>query len=223
MNRMGWMLTALIAGLTVGCMTKPESSNPPPAPCDCEADVMQAFVAAYRARDHARLASLLAPDFTFYRDAPDPRTGELFWDRDTELRIHLRMFDPARIPANDTPLANDFWLQTVSVTLNPQTSFTERLDLYTTADPPGPLDPARWLVGEATYSTNIFLTLQGEDDYVIQGRAYVVVVMDRTKALGDQGKFLLYRLEDLGGTRATSNEPQGVVEATWTGVKEIYR
>jgi len=219
-NRFVMLAVVLVAG----CVMKPEAGrSPAPVPCNCEADVVQAFADAYRARDHARLAGLLAPDFTFYRDAPDPQTGELSWDRATEVQIHQRMFDPSSIPANDTPLAHEFWLMAVSITLTAQTSFTERLDLYTTADPPGPIDPALWLAEEATYSTDLFLTLQGEDDYVIRGRAYAVVLTDRTKALTDPGKFLLYRLEDLGGTGVVDNTTQSVIEATWTSVKEIYR
>lgn len=221
-NRRGFLIGMhlLAAAFIAGCVVKPEVTNHRPQP---ETDVVQALARAYLARDHAKLASLLAPDFTFHRNAPDPQTGELFWDRDTELRIHQRMFNPESIPSNDTPLADEFWLQSVYINLTPEGAFTERFDLYTTADPPGPIDPELGLVEEAAYGIDIFLALQGENDYQIQGRAYVVVLTDLSKAVTDPGKFLLYRIEDFGPTQVVGNTTQGVIEASWTSVKEIYR
>ena len=210
----------LAVAFVAGCVTEPEVNNHMPQP---ETDVVQALAGAYLARDHAKLASLLAPGFTFHRNAPDPQTGELFWDRDTELRIHQRMFHPESIPSNDTPLADEFWLQSVTITLTPEATFTERFDLYTTADPPGPIDPELGLVEEAAYGINIFLALQGENDYQIQGRAYIVMLTDRSKEVTDPGKFLLYRIEDFGPSQVAGNTTQEVIEATWTSVKEIYR
>jgi len=223
-NRRRFLIAALAGVFVVGCMTKsePEPNLPDLDPPLAE-DLVQALAGAYLTLDHTKLASLLAPGFTFHRNAPDPQTGELFWDRDTELRIHQRMFDPEEIPSSDTPLADEFWLQSVNITLTPEATFTERLDLYTTADPPGPIDPTLGLVEEAPYGINIFLQLQGEDDYLIQGRAYVVLLTDLSKAVTDPGKFLLYRIEDFGSTQVVGNTTQGVIEGTWTSVKEIYR
>jgi hypothetical protein len=210
---------AFLVLVVVGCDKK--VYDPLPSPC-C-ADPVQALSDAYRSRNSSLLASLLAPDFTFYRHQPHPDSGEQFWDLETELRIHRRMFDPRSIPMNDTPLSNDLWVTSINVTITPQAAFTERTDLYTTADPPGPLDPARWRAEDATYGTELFLALQGEDDYVVSGRANFVVLTDLTKSNSEPGRFLLYRIEDLGPTHVFSDGTQEIVAATWTGIKEMYR
>jgi len=87
------------------------------------------------------------------------------------------------------------------MTLTRQVDFVERPDHYTTANPPGGVDPARWIAREGVYSTYLFFHMQGDTDYQVTGRAAFVVIEDKTRANGEVGKFLLYRWQDLGSSR----------------------
>ena len=167
--------------------------------------------------DYAAFEVLLSPDFIFILDMPTD-TGETNWGRTTENRIHQRMFDPENIPPGDSPLPFEYWLQSVTINLNPQTAFVERPDLYTTFDPPGPLDPTHWKAEAATYGTDVFFQLQGETDFQVTGRAYFTVLEDLTKQIGDPGKWLIYRWEDLGMTNSVAVE-----RTAWGDIKRLYR
>lgn len=202
--------------LAVGC-AKEDPAKPVPNPIDDAAELVQVFAGAYRTLDYAKFSALLADDYLFILDQPNPSTGEWQWDVATERRVHSRMFDPRSIPMGDPPLPADHWLQTVSITLTPQIMFSEQFGAYTTATPPGPLDPARWIARDAMYSADVFFQLQGETDYQISGRAYFVIIEDRSKQIGDVGKFLLWRWEDLGSLSDLATE-----ETSWSGVKSLY-
>jgi hypothetical protein len=210
-------LSAITAvALLTGCdEDKPMAPGPQP-PATSE-EFVQVLATVYRTQDYATFSVLLADDFTFILDMPNPDTGETEWDAATERRIHSRMFNPESIPANDPPLATEFWLQTVTITLTPENAFTERLDLYTTAMPPGPFDPTRWIARSSYYGTDVFFQLQGDTDFQITGRAYFTILEDRTRQVGDAGKFLIVHWEDLGMSRLA------VEEKTWSGVKGIYK
>jgi len=173
---------------------------------------------AYREQNFQAFEALLAPDFLFILDQPNPDTGETMWDRVTENRIHRRMFDPESIPPGDPPLDPLVWLQSVTINLLPEATFVERHDLYTTADPPGPLDPTHWRAQAASYGTNVYFQLQGDTDYLVNGRAYFTVLVDLTKQNGDPGKWLIYRWEDLGMTNSLAVEG-----ASWGLIKGLYR
>ena len=60
--------------------------------------------------------------------------------------------------------------------------------------------------------------LAGDVDYKVEGEANFVVLEDKTKQVGESGKFLIYIWEDLG-----ASVPAAVGVATWSGVKELYR
>lgn len=196
---------ALVTLVASGCIFSPEGEPPvPEAPVDSAEALIQALASAYRTQNFAKFEGLLATDYLFILDMPNPDTGETQWDRTTELRIHQRMFDPENIPPGDPPLPPDNWLQTVSITLTPQGTFAERMDLYTTSDPPGTLDPTLWKAESAVYSTDVFFQLQGDTDFQVRGRADFTVITDLTKAVGDPGKFLILRWEDLGITKPTA-------------------
>jgi len=207
---------AAAALLVVACDdNKPMAPGPQP-PANA-ADVVQLLATAYRTQDFATFSVLLADDFLFILDEPNPDNGETQWDAATERRIHARMFDPQDIPMGDPSIPPDYWLQQVTVVIELQTTFTERTDLYTTFNPPGPLDPAQWIAGSAVYSYDVFIQLAGDTAYRAQGRLEFTVIEDRTKQVGDAGKFLLYRWEDLGGIGPFA------VEASWTTIKRLYK
>jgi hypothetical protein len=187
--------------------------DPPPASSD---ELVQELADAYRTMDHARFAATLAADFIFILDEPS-HDGESRWDADTELRIHSRMFDPDRIPAGEPPLAPENWLQSVSIALTPESAFAERSDLYTTANPPGPLDPARWIARSTTFGYSVFFQLQGETDYQTTGRSRFTVIEDRSMPAGAAGKFQIYRWDDWGPSGQLHKE-----EKSWSAVKELF-
>ena len=83
--------------------------------------------------------------------------------------------------------------------------------------PPGPFDPSRWIARSTYYGTNVFFQLQGDTDFQITGRAYFTILEDRTKQVGDAGKFLIVRWEDLGMNRLA------VEEKSWSSVKSLYK
>jgi hypothetical protein len=117
------------------------------------------------------------------------------------------MFDPENIPPGDPPLPYAAWLQHVTITMLQQSEFAERPGLYTNATPPGPLDPALWIASEATYGAEVFLQMQGDTDYQVTGRCSFVVIEDRTRAIGDPGKFAIYIWEDLDGATTSYRRP----------------
>jgi len=190
---------ALVTLVASGCIFSPNSDPPvPEQPVDSPETLIQALASSYRTQNYDKFQGLLAEDYLFILDMPNSDTGETQWNKTTELRIHQRMFDPENIPPGDPRLDPDLWLQSVSITLTAQADFVERPDLYTTYDPPGPLDPALWKAEFAIYSTDLFFQLQGETDYQVTGRAEFTVITDLTKNVGDAGKFLILRWEDLG-------------------------
>jgi hypothetical protein len=200
MRRLALIFAFVVAGLCACAGDDPARITPDPI--ENPAETIQALADAYRAKDFPAFEALLAEDYTFFLNEPDPDTGETQYDRVTELRIHQRMFDPQTIPPGDPPPVAR-WLEAVSITLTSQTQFAERPDLYTNATPPGPLDPGRWIASEAAYAADAFLQLQGETDFQVRGRCNFVVLEDRTKAIGDLGKFTLYQWVDVDGA-ATS-------------------
>ena len=202
--------------LLAGCEAHKRLAPEPQPPATSE-EFVQVLATVYRTQDYATFSVLLADDFQFILDMPNPDTGEWQWDAATERRIHSRMFTPESIPSTDPPLATDYWLQSVNVTLTPEDAFYERTDLYTTAMPPGPFDPTRWIARRANYGTNVFFELQGDTDFQVTGRAEFTILEDRTKQVGDAGKFLIARWEDLG------MNVLAVSASTWTTVKSLYK
>jgi len=182
---------AAIAMLT-GCeQDKPLAPGPQP-PATSE-EFVQVLATVYRTQDYATFSVLLADDFLFILNEPNPDTGETRWDAATVEAI---------------------------VILVPESEFTERPDLYTTSDPPGPLDPTRWTASGAVYGADAFFQLQGDIDFRLTGRAYFLVVEDRTKPLHDPGRLQLYRWEDLGWY---AGDLDAVAPSSWSQFKGLYR
>jgi hypothetical protein len=178
-------------------------------------ELVQALASAYRAQDFPKFSGLLAEDFTFVLDQPNLEGTQ--WNVATERHIHSRMFDPESIQPQDVQLSPSNRLHAVAVALSPRMVFVEVPDLYTSFDPPGPLDPARWIAHGATYNTDVLFDLEGGTQYQITGRAYFVVIEDRSKQPGDVAKFLLFQWEDLGRDPSAETE-----ERSWTDMKELY-
>lgn len=200
-SRQTTRITLLLAPLLfVGCVFSPDREPPvPPRPIDSEAALIQTLADAYQQRSYAKFSTLLSTEpgaeYLFILQ-PDPNS-EPNWGHIEELRIHQRMFEPQNTPPGDPPVPTELWLSSISITLSPQTDFTERPDLYQSTSNPDGLPASRWKATEATYQTNVFFELQGETDYQVTGRASFVVITDLTKNIGDPGKFLIYRWEDL--------------------------
>ena len=188
--------------------------------------VVQAVARAYILRDPYLLASILANDpernagFLFFLSPTG--TGETQWGYTEEARIHQRMFHPEDPLPGDPPVPANLWLQSIQITLTPFESFGERQDLYSEnhgAD--GKLDPDIWKASDALYSTYVLFDLAGSTDYKVEGEANFVVVEDRTKQVGESGKFLIYIWEELAPP--TKGAVAAVQSATWSGVKQLYR
>jgi hypothetical protein len=230
------LILILVIMVQTGCDEDPIYSECPPYPLRIEnaagasectplrplvrdsATLIQGISDAYLNQDYSRYEGLLAIDFHFVFAPSDPPKSQSLWNRETELLVHQRMFDPENIPPSDPPLDSMYWLQSVSINLTPEEAFAERQDLYTTSEPPGTLDPTRWKAEGAHYTTNVFFQLQGDVDYQISGRAYFVVLEDRTKLAGEPGKFVLYEWQDL----VRPNESIAVEPRTWGAVKRLY-
>jgi hypothetical protein len=201
------LLGALASIAITGCIFSPEVGDVPPEPpivIDSPPKLIEALERAYRTRSYDDFVKLLANDpdrnaeYLFLLSEPTEE-GETQWGYETEARAHLRMFNPQSTPPGDLPVPNDLWLQTVDITLTPNTEFSERTDLYSSdggAD--GLLDPEVWRAESALYSANVFFGMLGDTDYQVNGQADFVVIEDLAKSGGESGRFLLFIWEDLG-------------------------
>lgn len=219
---LAWLAASTILAVTA-CNLQLEPTRRPgavekPAPAAVPAphSIVAALELAYEARDQARFEALLAEDFLFIPD----KIGS--WGRVEETSIHRRMFDPAGTPPSDPPVPPDLWLQSVDATLTPVTKFAERPDLYASPSNPGGLDPAIWYVADATYSTYVFFQMQGDTDYLVEGQASFVVMVERAAPFGVSLRSYLYRWEDLGSV-AQELQRTASAQASWSDVKGLYR
>jgi len=199
---------AFAALLVSGCIFNPQEKTPPtgggteiqiPTTPD---ELIQNLVAAYQQRNYLAFENLLPTDsdnapYLFFLSEALPN-GQTNWDRNEELRIHRRMFNPESPLPGETPVPQELWLQSITITLSPLASFTERPDLYKSPTNPDGLDSNVWKAQECTYQANLLFDTQSTTDYRVDGRANFVVIENLTKASGDDRKFLIYRWEDLG-------------------------
>jgi hypothetical protein len=206
---------ALALLLLSGCIFSPQEKviPPPEAPKITKPeDVVRSLSFAYQFRNYNLFASLLANDpdrnaaYIFQLSEPT-QSGENEWGYTEEVRIHRRMFKPEETPPGETPVPPELWLSGVTITLTQLGPFQERTDLYSAnhgAD--GKPDPDIWKIEDSHYSTDVFFDTQGENsvDFQVTGEANFVVITDKTKQVGDPGKFLLYIWEDL----LTTPKPQ---------------
>jgi hypothetical protein len=172
-----WTLAACVLFTFSGCGDDPvpptESPplwNTPAAP----EDVIPELARAVMGLDEPRLARLYA----------SPETGLVFlhfptagapWGYAEELRRWHELFGS---------------LQSASVATALDRPFVERTDLG--------LDPNRWRAWGSSYQTQSVFDLRGPTDYTVDGRSIFIVVEDVSIQQGAEGKFRLYRQEDLG-------------------------
>jgi hypothetical protein len=232
-----------------GCVDCPTLPPEPPVPdvVQSEGDLIEWLARAYAARDLESYAPLLAPDFRFTLIENLPG-GVRTWNRDVEMHVHARMFDPAAIPSEDPPLPPDLWLSNAEVTLTRRTPFTERVEYYRSPTNPNGLDPSRWRATSAAYATSAFFQTQGNRSFQVTGGAYFSVIQDLQKTRSQPGRFLLYRWFDAApvldassasrtavepsfrsghcgesGVESTSGfESNGVEQVTWSRFKAFY-
>lgn len=192
------------------------AAEPPVATSDAE--VIGKLSLAYQLMDQDRFDALLHPDYQFRLNAPGD-DGTEYWGAAEESHIHHRMLHPAGIPAIEPPVPVELWLVAIDLWMMQATPFEPAPQYY--ADPvrnPGGLDPVHWEAHAAVYNTTVFFETQGDTDYRVEGRAEFVIANDLTKVLGDPGKFLLFRWNDLGAFALQSQE-----QKTWSSIKSIYR
>ena len=210
--------------LATGC-EEPLTQPPPEPAIDSAEAVVAALVRAYQQRDPDLLGSILANDadnnaaYLFLLSEPT-ETGETQWKYAEEARIHKRMFHPEKPPPGDRPVPAEVWLQSLSIALTQNESFSERPDLYTqNGGADGKLDPALWRATDATYAADLFFDLAGDTDYLVECIANFVVIENLQKNEGNTGKFLLFIWEDIDASK-----PLPSLGAASLGlIKQLYR
>jgi hypothetical protein len=219
----------LALGLLGSSCEDPVTLTPAPEPPPGSPEALVTVLAkAYQQRDPELFRSLLAnehganADYLFFLSEPT-NTGEDRWGHEEEVRIQKRMFHPESPDPSDPPVDSQLWLQSLQITLTPLESFGERRELYSVNHGlDGKLDPDIWKASDARYSTYVLFDL-AETDYMVEGEANFVVIEDKTKVVGDTGKFLLYIWEDLGSTPPLSSALAAVEPKSWSSVKGLYR
>jgi hypothetical protein len=156
----------------------------------------------------------LGVDYAFSLNAPDQVTGDTDWGRTEELKVHRRMFDPEHPQPGESRVPTEYWLHSISMSLTPVHTFSERTGLGL---------PPKWKVWEGQYHPHIIFDLQGRTDFAVDGRANFLVIEDTEVPTGIEGKFLIYRWEDLGAFKAAESRSAGVESTSWSAVKGLYR
>jgi hypothetical protein len=198
-------LVLVLPALGSGCVFSPKTApEPPPVvikPAESPEQLIDNLRLAYLNRDIVLFTSLFPPDgvgvdYSFILNAPDPVTGDTDWGRTEELKVHRRMFDPENPQPGESQVPTEYWLQSISMSLTPIRAFEVRTGLGL---------PPKWKAWEGQYHPNITFDLQGPTDYNVDGRANFLVIEDTELATGTEGKFLIYRWEDLGAFKPAAN------------------
>jgi len=213
---------AFAALLASGCIFNPQEKAPPgdpivTGPATSPEELIQKLVAAYQKRDYLAFENLFptaednAP-YLFILSDPLPN-GQTNWDVTEELRIHRRMFNPENPLPGETPVPEELWLQSITITLQQNNPFAERPDLYKSPTNPDGLDSNVWKATESVYQANLLFDTQSPTDYRVDGKANFVVIENLTKASGEDRKFLIYRWEDLGTNKPAAAPAANAVPA----------
>jgi hypothetical protein len=221
LHRAALAAAALLFVVGLGCGADEVTSPPPPPPppLASPAEVIEHLRAAYVALDYAGFAALFPADgrgvdYTFILDEPDPVRGEQDWGLAEELEVHRRMFDPTHPLEGENPVPAALWVKSIAMSLTPSRDFEERPD-FGLAPP--------WRAWEAAYHPNFTLDLAGSTDYHLDGRVNFIVIEDTSLPAGSQGKFFIYRWEDLGHFDASTSLRAGVEASSWSRLKCLYR
>jgi hypothetical protein len=218
MSRLRSSLTPVILAVAVlgtavcGCIFNPTPTKVPPvpgwAPARSEAELIGQLKTAYQKRDFDTFKRLFHPDYQFRLNAPMP-DGTTYWGLTEELRIHRRMFHPEDVQPPETPVLQGYWLVSVDIALTPRDAFADAPQFYFNVDTnPTGFHREQFAVTATDYVASVFFQTQGDTQFRVEGSDNFVIVNDLSKALGDDGKFLIYRWEDLGsGTPKPSATP----------------
>jgi len=200
-----WALAAA-AGLLgiLGCADEGPVETPvaPPFVARSEDDVLAVLQTAYAHEDLQLLSALLAIEegaaYEFHFPDPLP-DGTSSWGAVEELRAHRRLWQPENALPGEAPTCS--WLVHLDATFARESPrWTERTELYRSDANPAGLDPERWRATGATVQSDCSVETQAETDYGFESRSEVVVIEDRSKSPGTEGKYLLFRWYDLDGT-----------------------
>ena len=173
--------------------------------------LIEELVRVYEARDYDSYAALFPPapesaQFEFV--LPDPLPGgQVSWDLAEELRIHRRMFRPDQVPPGETPVPQELWLVSVSVSLVSIAGFAE-------IENPAGLDPRRWRAWEAEYGAEVLFDTQSDTDFRATGRQRFVVAGLPNRLEGVPGKVCLYRWQESTPYGLSASETR-----SWSQVK----
>jgi len=199
-------------------------ADPPPPPIGVyplnEAELIGQLKTAYQKRDYDTFKRLFHADYQFYLNQAQP-DGTTHWGLSEELRIHRRMFRPHAVQPPESPVPQELWLVSVDITLTAFVAFQDATTYYfdPTTNPTG-FRRENFTVSQADYAASVFFQTQGETQYRLDGVENFVVVNDLSKTAGDDGKFLIYRWEDLGALALFANSTS---TSTWTQVKSLYK
>jgi len=216
MSRLRSSLTPAILAVAVlgaalsGCIFNPD---PPPVikgnvgytPAKSEAELIGQLKTAYQKKDFDTFKRLFHPDYQFFLNEVQP-DGTTHWGLTEELRIHRRMFRPEEVAPPEPEVPREFWLVSVDIALTERAAFTAADDSYYFNIDTNPTGFHRedFTVTQTDYVASLFFQTQGETQFRVEGRASFVVVNDLSKAIGDDGKFLIFRWEDLGAQKPTA-------------------
>jgi len=201
-GRTGAMVGVLIV---LGCGSDPESPQPPridPIYVGPEG-LIRKLVAVYQQRDYAAFANL-------FPNATDPVPIDPIWAEGR--RIHRRMFEPESPLPGETPVPQELWLRSISITLKQLGIFTERPDLYRSLLNPDGLDANVWKAMDCMYHANLFFDTQGPTDYQVDCLVDFVVIENLAKGRDEDRKFLIFRWEELAAQGGCS----------WSAVMSLY-
>ncbi len=205
------ILTVAVLGTALsGCIFSPDPKTTPQdpgyTPAKSEAELIGQLKTAYQKRDFDTFTKLFHPDYQFFLNVAQP-DGTTSWGLTEELRIHRRMFRPEDVQPGETPVTQDLYLVSVDITLTARDAFQDAGVYYLNPSNPTGFPRENFTVTQTDYAASVFFQTQGETQYRVDGAANFVVVNDLSKTVGQDGKFLIYRWEDLGGPTAKPSVP----------------
>jgi hypothetical protein len=211
-------IVALLAPVVLaGCLGEPipvptDTGEPPPPPTS-EIGLIGALQDAYSSRNYARFEALFDQDFSYFESFGGERICRERW-----LCAHRRAFQASNIPPSEAPVAPELWLNSISIGIGLLSEFQEQPQYYqSSAADAGGLDPTRWRVTGADASVTILFETQGDTDYQVTSSARFVVTEDRTKAVGEIGKFTIHRIDASRPYSAGAKEP-----SQWFTILSLY-
>jgi hypothetical protein len=184
-----------------------------PQPPTSESALVDALESAYQTRSLAGFEPLFHADFWYSESTLENPVAIC---REQWICLHRRLFNPGSIPPGETPV--ELWLTGISIAVTPRTAFDERHEYYQSEVNPEGLNSMRWRVTAADLDVQILFETQGETDFQVSRRARFVVADDRSKAVGEDGKYSFYRID----VSAQTGPGVQTESTTWAGVLSLY-